>query len=138
MEKRKVGSDGSIKYKGKRYLSHTLKDHVGETFGIKPILEVKVLWIIDEDNNVVCEAREEGVSFEETIGVSKGKENTGSEGMFGRKKLKDYKTEEIVKELVKRYGVSVMKVRAGCQYQVKGNGSRVKEEGPATVLVVRG
>lgn len=87
---------------------------------------------------VVCEAREEGVSFEETIGVSKGKENTGSEGMFGRKKLKDYKTEEIVKELVKRYGVSVMKVRAGCQYQVKGNGSRVKEEGPATVLVVRG
>ena len=137
MEKRKVSADGSITYKGKKYISDVLKKHIGQACEIKPILEVNVVWVIDENNEVICEARDEKISFEESFGLNKKKNPSGGEDMFEIKKLKDYKTEEIIKELAKRYGVSAIKIKEGCQYQVKGNGSRVKEEGPATVFVIR-
>lgn len=57
---------------------------------------------------------------------------------FGGKKIEDYKTEELVKELANRKSISIMKMKKGQQYKVSGDHSRVKEWGPAIVLVVRG
>lgn len=138
METRKVGQDGSIKYKGKKYLGKQLMEHLGKTLEIRPILKVSVLWVFDDAGKFICEAREEGVSFEESFGIVSKEQNRGNAEMFGRKKLEEYKTDELIKELAKRYGVSIVKIREGCQYNVKGNGSRIKEEGPATIFVARG
>lgn len=56
--------------------------------------------------------------------------------VFG-KKLKDYKITELIKELQSRKSVSILKVTENQQYQVKNAVKRIKERGPATVLVIR-
>ncbi|MCC5911351.1 MAG: BC1881 family protein [Clostridiaceae bacterium] len=138
-EERKVGKDGSIRYKGKKYFSKALLGHVGEKLKIQPILEVKVLWVFDSKGKRICEAREKGVSFEETIGVSKSQQNKGDKDViFGLgKKLKDYKTDDLLKELATRKNTTLFKMHEGQQYQVKNGQQRVKEWGPAVVVVVR-
>ncbi|WP_041720235.1 BC1881 family protein [Alkaliphilus metalliredigens] len=139
IEKRKVGKGGSIRYKNKNYTSNVLKKYVGRTFEIEPLLEVNVLWVFDDEKSRICEARQEGVSFEETFGIAKKEEVKGDDDVFFGlgKKLKDYKEKELAKELANRHGAKMIKVSPGQFYQVKGNGSRIKEEGPATIFVIR-
>lgn len=95
----------------------------------KPLIEVYV------GDSFVCSARE-------LQGKNNGKEGKGGGERavfgFGGKKIEDYKTEELIKELAKRRNISTIKMKKGQQYKVSGDHSRVKEWGPATVLVVRG
>lgn len=127
MDKRSITKKG-IKYQGKNYVGDFLKEYHGHQ---ALVAEVKG----EQSIRVYLEGKYIGTATElhDKEGLSKG-----SEEMFGLgKKLEDYKTEEIVKELVQRKGTSILKMKDGQQYQVKGNGSRVKEWGPATVFVIR-
>jgi hypothetical protein len=126
VDKRNITKSG-IKYKGKKYIGPFLKEHGGS--------QVLIAEVKDEPKiRVYLNGSYIGTATE----VGKEKINGGSEEMFGLgKKLKDYSNEDLIKELLGRYGVSCLKIREGQQYQVKGNGSRVKEQGPATVFVIR-
>ncbi|WP_427340875.1 BC1881 family protein [Caloranaerobacter sp. DY30410] len=64
--------------------------------------------------------------------------NKGDKKMFGfGKRLKDYKTSELIKELQSRKNVSILKMNKNQQYQVKNSHKRIKEKGPAVILVIR-
>ncbi|AKL94990.1 hypothetical protein CACET_c15410 [Clostridium aceticum] len=56
--------------------------------------------------------------------------------MFG-KKLSDYSIEELVKEIVCRKHTSILKADKHQVFQVKNNQKRIREKGPAVVLVIR-
>lgn len=61
--------------------------------------------------------------------------------MKGGTKLSDlakYSSTELIKELATRKNQSLIKVSANQQYQVKNDQMRIKEKGPAQVLVIRG
>ena len=58
--------------------------------------------------------------------------------MFGMEKgLKDFKTEDLIKELAKRSGVTHLKATENQQYKITCNHSRIKEFGKASILVIK-
>lgn len=126
MDKRNITKTG-VKYKTKKYWADFMDEHQGKQVLVE--LQDKHHIKVYLGSTLLGTATE--IGYEDKI-------SKGSDKMFGLgKKLKDYKDEELIKELVRRHGVSVLKIRDDQQYQVKGNGSRIKEWGPATVFVIR-
>lgn len=57
-------------------------------------------------------------------------------GLF--RKLENVETKDLVKELARREGASLIRTRAGQQFKITGDSSRIKEIGKATILLIRG
>ncbi|MCT4507557.1 MAG: BC1881 family protein [Tepidibacter sp.] len=58
--------------------------------------------------------------------------------MFGlTKKIEDIKTEDLIKELARRKGITLLKSTENQQYKITCNHSRIKEFGKAKILLIR-
>ncbi|SDL19374.1 BC1881 family protein [Natronincola ferrireducens] len=51
--------------------------------------------------------------------------------------LSNFSSEELMKELATRKNSSILKMNSNQQFQVKNGQKRIKEKGPAIVLVIR-
>lgn len=127
MDKRNVTYKG-IRYKGKMYWNVLLKNHMGD--------QVQVLSSYDNDSIDVYSGK---IFICKAEAFKKPNKQGGKDkDMLGfGKKLKDYKTNELIKELQSRKHVTMAKMKKEQQFKFRGDNKHIKEWGPATVLVIR-
>ncbi|SKC68582.1 BC1881 family protein [Maledivibacter halophilus] len=127
MDRRNVTYKG-IRYKGKMYWNDLLKTYIGEQVYVMTSQDNSFINVY-EGKTFLCKAK----AFKKP---KDKKEDDKTMLGFG-KKLKDYKTTELIKELQSRKHVTIAKMKKEQQFKFRGDNKHIKEWGPAVVLVIR-
>ncbi|MFT9496337.1 BC1881 family protein [Anaerosolibacter sp.] len=149
MEKRNVTKEG-IKFKGQMYQAEFLGQYwkqqvqveaASSTNDERIMVHLGDKFLGYATKATMKEGGHQDIDPEKTMGMA-DKVKEGIKSVMGLAaapgSLEGVSTEKLIKELATRTGVSMVKMKNGQQYKVSGDHSRIKEFGPATVLVIRG
>lgn len=125
MKEAVVEADGVIRLDGAVYEAEFLKLMPGAEVLIEKA--ENMLFVSRMDTKVLGCAR---------LQPEPAKEDEALLGLF--RKLENVETKDLVKELARREGASLIRTREGQQFKITGDSSRIKEIGKATILLIRG
>jgi len=134
-----------IRYKRYFYQAEFLKEHIKEQVQIETATSTN-------DEKIMVYSGEKFLGY--AIRGERGNQESDPENKMGMAEkvkeglksvigiastgsLDEVSTDKLIRELAARTGVSMVKVKEGQQYKVSGNNSRIKEWGPAVVIVIK-
>lgn len=121
---RKVNQQG-IKFDNRLFWNKNLISFIGKKVFVVMTDQGLHIYKDESSNSLICVAKEGKKDGEDMFGI-------------GGKKIDDIETKELVKELVRRTGVTSYRAGDNIPFKVHCNGKRVKDMGKATILIVRG